>query len=419
METLISLFNIKNSPMKYIYKKFYLQGVALIIMLISVVACTTMDEGYNEFLKGGEISYTGKIDSLEIFSGKNRVNVKGLFISDPKITECRVFWNSGADSIVIPINRTEGVDTLDIIINDLEENIYSFDVRTYDALGNKSIGVSSIGTAYGARYQASLTQRPVISHDLPNEDLIINYASMDLSSGVFGTEVNYTDVNDEQNTIIVPIDSTIAVLDNFKPGSIYTYRTLFLPDETSIDTFSTDFEEVKPLIAPALGNAAVPFLASATSGRWGILAEPWITNEAAKNHSGYGGWDQWNSNIFNMESGWGAPPIINGKIYQVVTADPATYQLKVTIRDTNHDAAAGRGSYFVIAKGDGLPDFENVETATEVLGYKSILQSSPLEYYVTFTVDETTNISVGQVTMQPEGFNRFCNIKSWEIIIVN
>src|SRR5690606_17809370 len=120
-------------------------------------------EGYKDFLKDGETSYTGKIDSLEVLSGRNRVNVKGLFISDPKISECRIYWNSGSDSISVPVTRTQNVDTLDVIIDNLPENIYSFEVRTFDALGNKSVAVSKIGTVYGNRYQTSLYNRPEVS----------------------------------------------------------------------------------------------------------------------------------------------------------------------------------------------------------------------------------------------------------------
>ncbi|MBD0831545.1 DUF5013 domain-containing protein [Aestuariibaculum sp. TT11] len=386
---------------------------------MAISACTKMDDGYKEFLEGGEISYTGKIDSLKVYSGKNRVKVEGLFMSDPKITECRVFWNNGEDFVSVPVNRTNGVDTLEVIIDNLEENIYSFDVRTYDALGNESVSVSGIGSVYGERYQNSLYSRPVYSNVLVGNELEVKLGDMDLSSGVIGSEIVYTNQSDEESKIFVPIDSFTQKIPDFKAGSIYSFSTLFLPDETSIDTFYTTPIEYKPVPTPVLGNAAIPFKAESTSGRWGVLAAPWISNDAVKNHNGYGGWDEWNGNIFNIESGWGAAPVINGKIYQVVAAEPATYQLKVVIRDTNHDATADRGAYFMIAQGDGLPDFVNVETAPEVLGYKRILSTSSLEYLITFTVDAPTNISVGQVTTQPEGFNRYCNIRSWEIIVVN
>ncbi|AXP81479.1 hypothetical protein CJ739_2406 [Mariniflexile rhizosphaerae] len=404
--------------MKYIYKKFYLQGAALLIMLISVVACTTMDEGYNKFLKGGEISYTGKIDSLEIFSGKNRVKVKGLFISDPKITECRVFWNSGADSIVVPIARTEGVDTLDIIINDLEENIYSFDVRTYDALGNKSISVSEIGTSYGERYQKSLFQRPVISNEIIGGALTIEYASMDLSSGVFGTEVNYIDVNDSQKSIIVPIDSSNVVIEDFKGGTEYAYRTLFLPDETCIDTFSTDFTTHKPLLEitlpPYFKNASIPFAKVSDKGRWSTPAE-WVVNEGAKSHSGEGGLD---NDIFNLESGWGQPDIINGKVYQRMNLPPGTYAYTINIKETNYEGADNNldQAYFIVAEGGDLPDVSDAETSESTIVYERVNKVNGLTRTLVFTLTkELTQIVIGVETTNDKGAGRYLKINSFSL----
>lgn len=395
-------------------------AVFAISAVLGIYSCTDDDE-YLKFTEGGEISYTAAIDSLEIFPGQNRVKVQGLIIGDPKVTEVRVYWNSNKDSVSIPVNRTANIDTVSIIIDGLEENIYNFVVKTFDDEGNSSISVSQTAEVYGDRYIASLFNRPLVSNVLVDSKLIINFAEMDLSSGVLGSEVEYTTTSGSLNTIFVNIEEPSVEILDFESGSTYRYRTAFIPDEESIDNFYTDYEDVKPIPTPILGNASVPFIASETSGRWGNLAEPWITNDAAKNHNGFGGWDEWNGNIFNLESGWGAPAITNGKVYQVVTAEPATYQLKVTLRDTNHAAADAGGAYFVVGKGNGgLPNVEDLTTTPEVLAYKRILATSSLDYVVEFTVDETTEISVGLLTTQAGGNpGRFANIKSWEIVVVN
>jgi hypothetical protein len=73
----------------------------LAMMTISLASCEKADK-YKEFVKDGEISYIGKLDSVKVYSGKNRVMIKGMITSDPKIVECRVFWNNKKDSLVIP-----------------------------------------------------------------------------------------------------------------------------------------------------------------------------------------------------------------------------------------------------------------------------------------------------------------------------
>lgn len=395
--------------------KHIIIAVFAIGLVLGIYSCTD-DTEYLKFTEGGEISYTGAIDSLEIYPGQNRVKVEGLIIGDPKVTEVRVFWNNNRDSISVPVTRTEGIDKVSFIIDGLEENVYNFTVRTLDEDGNKSIAVSQSAEVYGDRYIASLFNRPLERNVLVGSELVIGLAEMDLNSGVLGSEFEYMSTSGETKTVYVDIAESSVTISDFEGGSTYRYRTAFIPDEASIDNFFTAYEEVTPIPTPVLGNAAVPFIAVATDGgRWGTLGEPWITNDVAKNHGGYGGWDEWNGNVFNLESGWGSPWITNGKIYQVVHAEAASYMLRVQVLSTNHDANPD-GAYFVITKGgNGLPNVEDVTMAAEVIGYKRIGAAGT--YTVSFTVDEATDISVGQVTTQNGDY--FCNITSWEIQVAN
>ena len=93
-----------------------------------ILACTPMDD-YKKFIGDGEISYTGRVDSVKIYSGEERVMVEGLLISDPKVCGCLIFWNNKMDSLDVPVERTEKVDTLRQIIN-LPENLYNFELYT-------------------------------------------------------------------------------------------------------------------------------------------------------------------------------------------------------------------------------------------------------------------------------------------------
>lgn len=393
-----------------------------VALILGIYSCTS-DTEYLKFTEGGEVSYTGAIDSLKIFTGKNRVKVQGLIIGDPKVTEVRVYWNSNKDSISIPVNRTANVDEVSAIIDGLEENIFNFVVRTFDAEGNSSIAVSQTAEVYGDRYIASLYNRPLEGHFTVGSDFVIILAEMDLNTGVLGSEIEYTNSAGELKSVYVDISESRLTLTDFVIGNSYRYRTDFIPEEGSIDNFYANYEEVIPIPLPLLSNSSIPFKASVTDGgRWGTLADPWITNDAAKNHGGYGGWDEWNGNVFNLESGWEAPSITNGKIYQVITAIPGTYQLKVTLlssNPTNHSINDEGGAYFVVAKGNtGLPDVEDLTTSSDVLSYKRILGSSSINYVVDFTVDEVGEFSVGELTTQSDA-GRFANIVSWNIVRVN
>lgn len=389
------------------------------VLLLGVFACSDDSEYYKTFVEGGEITYTGKIDSLQIFPGKNRIKVQGLITSDPKVTELRIYWNLRQDSTVVPINRTSGVDTVSVVINDLEENIYNFEFLTFDSKGNQSISQFRTAEVYGNRYANSLLNRPILNYVLSGDMLTINFASMDLSTGVFGSELEYTSSSEVQKTTFISIENPDVVIPDFKFRSSFTYRTAFLPEEMAIDTFYTAFDTIKPLGAPVLGNASVPFLPANSAGRWGTLADPWKTNEAMKNHNGYGGWDagccERPDSTLNAESGWGSPEITNGKIYQTVIADPATYQLTVKVYETNFSAGDDQGiAYLVVATGDGLPDVEDISTSPNVLGSKRIISAG--SNIIEFTVqDEGTELSIGEVTTQLG--NYYCVITSFELVV--
>ena len=191
------------------------------------------------------------------------------------------------------------------------------------------------------------------------------------------------------------------------------YRSLYKPTQASIDTVYTTSAAFQPIPFPVLQNAAVPFEASATSGRWGNLAV-WTSNEAVKNHGGYGGWDSKYNNIFNVESGWGSSAVINGKIHQTVMADAGSYALQVKILYTNYSADDEGGSYFVITKSNGLPDVENITTDPQVIAYQRVDKAN-LNYSVPFSLDEESEITIGFLTTQSDA-GRYGQISSFELV---
>lgn len=220
-------------------------AMAIIVLIHS---CASSADDYLKFTEGGAISYTGKIDSLKILPGRDRIKVKGLIISDPKVSELRVYWNTKKDSVVIPINRTSGIDEVSSIIENLPENIYNFEVKTFDVKGNGSISQYITAQTYGQRYQESLNDRKIVSSTLSiSKSLTIDFATMDLTTGAFTTEIIYTDNSDVEQTVNIDVKDSKVVLPNFKEGTSFKHRSLFLPVANSIDIFYTDYVEVGPI----------------------------------------------------------------------------------------------------------------------------------------------------------------------------
>lgn len=203
-----------------------------------ILACTPMDD-YKKFIGDGEISYTGRVDSVKIYSGEERVMVEGLLISDPKVCGCLIFWNNKMDSLDVPVERTEKVDTLRQIIN-LPENLYNFELYTYDQFNNRSVPVYKTGHSYGKNFISRLTNRPLDGTPISSEEgLSVKFLPVDKTLGPIYTVISYTNNQDKVDTVHIAIDQESFSIKDYKLGSKFSHYTLYIPDTLCIDTFKT------------------------------------------------------------------------------------------------------------------------------------------------------------------------------------
>ncbi|WP_147676549.1 DUF4998 domain-containing protein [Algibacter pacificus] len=416
-----------------IIKKLVLSPITLILFcFITLNSCSDQEEDdFKKFLEGGEILYTGKIDSLEVYSGKNRMLLEGMLNPDPKVTSFKVSWANGEGSITVPVEPEDIAKPFSYVIDNLEENIYNFEIRTFDNEENSSIPVFITGKVYGDRYKNSLINRPLLKQDLQESDnsALIEFAPVDLTSGILFSELEYTDSNNELKTFTIPLDSETLILENFNAGNTFKYRTAFIPEETAIDTFYTEYQVITPAVPiskpPYFKNATYPFALLEFSGvRYGTPTE-WIHNEGALNHNGYGVYDN-NSGggIFNLVSGYGEPKLVNAKVYQKMRLPAGTYTYKVVTQGNNYNGINDQ-VYLTAALGSTLPDVKDVETATETLVFARV--SGPANTYtMEFTLTEDlTDIAIGLAATngidpnnpdaEPVNINRYMTFASFAL----
>lgn len=368
---------------------------ALLIIMVGIYSACTKQDDFKKFVTGGEISYTGKLDSVKMYSGDSRVLLKGLFLADPKVVTCKIFWNNMKDSLVIPVVKKNVVDTLKYSIPIKTEGLQNFTIYTYDKLGNKSIPVYANARSYGDLYKASLSNRGISLAQTNSSGVTkINWLGMDRLTGVFATEVQYTNNSNQKITIKTPIDSTGTVLKNFKESSTIKYRTLFLPDTTCVDTFKTDFVDryvpryVEQDITSIYLKNTGPFNRNTWDGsRWGTLAD-WISSSGAKNINSnrYGGYEYRNSvGVLSFEAGWGiTTPVTNGLIYQTITLPAGTYSFRLSGIDQN----SGGSRFIAVASGNTLPNVGDISSA-------SIAFANIVDGKLDFTLAQQTTVSIG------------------------
>lgn len=366
-----------------------------VMVLLAIGSCKKMDE-YKKFAEGGEIVYPSTFDSMKVISGKNRVMITGLLKGDPKVTKYRIFWNSGNDSLEAPFTRSGGVDTLKQIVSNLPEGPMTFNVRTYDAKGNKSIPMVVTGNVYGQSFQASVNQRGnrvvLATAYLQDGSAAIRWANVDAYVGVLGMQVHYLDAKNVQRDTIVPVRlvDQQTIIPNVGVKQALRYNTLYLPDTVGIDTFTVAQKEIPAFTEVLITNSQKPVANMANDGsRWAILRD-WISNAAVKNHNGYGGTDISGDPKIYFEAGWGAPGIYNGKIHQVVTLPPGKYKFEGSVDWFNKGSR--NDTYLVAMPGtNGLPDVDQLGTAFA----SAKLESGWWWWDTTFELTQQTTLSMG------------------------
>ena len=357
-------------------KNIYIAGL---IFLLSVAAsCSKMDAYRSMYMQGGAIVYAGKMDSVKIFSGRNRVKVTGLFTSDPNIVKYRVFWGSRQDSVEVPVVRTTGVDTANLIIPNLPEGVQSFEIRTYDKAGNSSVPIFMSVSVFGDLYQSSLVNRGVAdaSYQSANGSALITWADVNSDAGVLSMEITYTDSSSAAHDTVVASVLTKAStsLPKYMLGASFSYRTAYLPNPTAIDTFYVAFQShtVKADVTKLyLANAGPNFSGTYGAGdnRFGTLNGPWISNAGALNKGSgsamYGGYEHapWQSaGVLTWET-WGSTPVVDGKIYQVTSSPlPAG---NYTISFSYYSEIQQNSSMYCVAAAGagGIPSLPGLSTA--------------------------------------------------------
>lgn len=228
-------------------KVYYILCIVLFAVLSS---CGDMDETYRHFWEDGERVYPAPADSLKTYTGRNRIGVSWKIFGDPNVNKAKLYWNNRTDSLEVPFQSNGGEDSVFVIVDNLDEGSYSFEVFTYDHKGNRSILRSSIGNVYGDTYIRTLLPRFLHSASYKNDILTMVWGNMaDVSS--IGNEISYKNIKGTESMITVNnnVDTTFIHDYDYDSEPTITYRTIYLPP-MSIDTFYTNVQTVVVKGAP-------------------------------------------------------------------------------------------------------------------------------------------------------------------------
>lgn len=242
--------------MKKIYK-----SLIFLFSLFVLVSCEDFMDIHKKYVEGGEIIYAPKPDSIAFIAGKGRIMLRCWLYNSPNVRTIDVLWNGGQDSLAIPVTPSSGLDSLDVILPDMPEKSYTFTVRTTDSYGHHSLVVTNFGSSYGDLYKSMLIDRRIKSVELSDKGGVLNWYSF--PEGLVGNEVRYTKRDGGQAHLFMPAKDNSLSFPDVKAGSVFEYRSLYIPEEESIDTFYTDWTTY---------DTAFPLIYQYDRSKWSVLA---------------------------------------------------------------------------------------------------------------------------------------------------
>lgn len=128
----------------------------------------------------------------------------------------------------------------------------------------------------------------------------------------------------------------------------------------------------------------------------------WTANTAALSHNGNGGFSlDGDGATMDLESGWGSPQILNGKLYQTITLPVGSYAFDPS--PFKWQGTKDPAYVVVAANQDALQDYSNI------VGNSSIWYSTFFSPRVSFQLTQTTKVTLGVVVnyvQDQQGFKK-------------
>jgi hypothetical protein len=236
-------------------KKFikHIKQLALagsVVTGVGLSSCSDMNELSDRFMNSGETVYAAKIDSVATHAGYKKVEVE-IHIATLKIDSVKVYWDDYQYSTTISVNNRRGV--FRTIVDNLEERSYIFQLISIDSYGNQSLPVEVSGEAFGDSRLSLLRKRNISTAGLtPATGVLIVKWGAEVENS-FGCRIAYTNQDDEPAFVIVPPDSTVTTIFDFKSGLRYATQFV-LGDADLAEMYTTD--EVRQSVLKVWNTAA-------------------------------------------------------------------------------------------------------------------------------------------------------------------
>lgn len=213
--------------------------IVVALALTACLSCDDMESKHEEYLSGEKI-YAGKLDSLVVYSGYERVKIVGQTNYLGYSNKCIVEW--GDQSREFDIAHTNA-KTFEMIVDGLQERNYEFKVYTKDAEGNKSIVQTCTGKAMGAIFAESQMNRRIVEFNFVDGYFSAVWADKAESEFVVYTDFSYETTGGTMQNIRIMPDDESTVLMGWKAGGKTEIQSYVLTGDLGFDTVKLNLSE--------------------------------------------------------------------------------------------------------------------------------------------------------------------------------
>ena len=211
-------------------KKIYL--VLISVLALVAASCAKQDTVYKEFIKDGGLIYPAKPLNITAERGYQRIVLKWDLPMDPSIRTAKLYWDSRTKSM--DFNYSSYPDgKVSVVIPDLEDRSYTFEVINYDSSENASLAAEITASPFGESWLVSHAERSVKFSEMEGTSARITLGKP--TDEIVATRFRYVNTSGQTVEKDFPATEGVVYLPNAEKWKYYDYKSAYC-SANGIDT---------------------------------------------------------------------------------------------------------------------------------------------------------------------------------------
>ena len=202
------------------YKRCFFK-VLILIGFFTNYSCGDMESIHEDYLQGEQV-YAGKLDTLKIRPGYYRAQLEGQTQFLGNSNQIIIEYDEQTDVYEInPENIENGIYTM--ILPNLDEKSYEFNVTTQDDLGNLSVSQIVAGSVVGDIFVSDQDPREIDNFTFEDDGTYANFFGNAQSENVIFTIIDYENESDGISKDTLFYSDSRLKIEQYKPlGNLQT-----------------------------------------------------------------------------------------------------------------------------------------------------------------------------------------------------